>query len=123
MINFAARIVTGVKKHQHISPALNSLNWPSIESLVARRDAIKVWKALREEDAPPEIRALFVFRSTVSDRQTRASDQGCLHLRKYDLSASQKAFSYRAAAAFNKLPSSVRDSATLGIFKSALDKL
>ena len=33
LINFSARIVTGFKKNQHITPALNSLDWPRIDAL------------------------------------------------------------------------------------------
>ena len=44
LINFAARIVTGVKKHEPISSSLQPLNWPRIKQLVNRRDSIKVFK-------------------------------------------------------------------------------
>ena len=75
LINLAARIVTGLKKHDHITQALNSLGWPKIETLVARRDAVKVFKALREEGAPPELRAMFTPRAAVSTRGTHASER------------------------------------------------
>jgi len=61
VLNFAARIITGTKKYDHITPALNSLGWPKIETLVARRDAVKVFKALKREGTPAEIRAMFAL--------------------------------------------------------------
>ena len=120
LINFAARIVTGLKKHDHITQALNSLGWPKIETLVARRNAVKVFKALREEGAPPEIRAMFTPRAAVSTRETRASDRGSLHLHKCRLTASQKAFSYRAAVVWNRLPPQACAANSLNVFKTAL---
>lgn len=121
LINFSARIVTGVKKHQRITPSLNSLQWPRIDALVARRDVTKVWKLLQTDGAPPNVRALLVPRSAVSTRETRSSDGGALHLRRCRLSSSQSAFSYRGAAAWNALPQQVRDAPTLSAFKAAVN--
>ena len=120
VINFSARIVAGVKKHEHITPALNSLGWPWIDALVARRDVTKVWKLLRTDGAPPNVRELLVPRSAVSTREARGSDGGDLHLQRCRLTSSQRAFSYRGAAAWNALPQSVRGTQTLRAFKSAI---
>ena len=46
LINFAARIVTGAKKIDHITPILENLNWPKIEDIVKHRGQIKISKAL-----------------------------------------------------------------------------
>jgi len=120
LINFSARIVTGVKKHQHITPSLNSLSWSKIEVLVARRDLTKVWKVLRTEGIPAEIRALLTPRSAVSTRETRASVSGSLHLQRCNLSLGQKPFSYRAASAWNALTPSARAAPTISAFKTAV---
>ena len=120
VINFAARVTTGSKKHLHISPALDSLGWPRIETMVTRRDLMKVFKALKQEGVPVNIRALFTPRTAVSTRETRASDRGSLQLRKCRLSATQSVFSYRAAAAWNGLPPDISGVTTLGTFKSAI---
>lgn len=65
-INFAARIVTGIKKHEHITPALKSLNWSRIESLVVRRDVTKVYKMLMLGGALPKLSELFTPRQARS---------------------------------------------------------
>ena len=122
VINFSARIVAGVKKYEHITPTLNSLGWTRIDALVARRDATKVWKLLRTDDAPSSVRELLVPRSAVSSRETRGSDGGDLHLRRCRLASSQRAFSYRGAVAWNALPQSVRGSQTIRTCKSAMNK-
>ena len=120
LINFAARIVTGVKKYEHITPVLKSLNWARIESLVVRRDVTKVYKALVLDCAPTEIRGLFTPRDAVSARETSATDRGSLHLHRCRLTSSQSAFSYRAAVEWNRLAHSVRATPTLRGFKTAI---
>ena len=74
LINFSARIVTGLKKNQHITPLLNSLDWPRIDALVARRDVTKVWRLLRTDSMPSNVCELLVPRSAVSVRETRSTD-------------------------------------------------
>ena len=118
IINFAARIVTGLKKNEHITQALDSVGFPNIETLVAQRDAIKVFKALRDECAPRELRAMFTPRFAVCNRKTRSSDR--LHLQKCRLTASQKAFSYRAAVIWNRLPPQACAAPSLAAFKTAI---
>ena len=122
VINFSAGVVTGVKKHDHITPNLNSLDWPRIEALVARRDVTKVWKLLRTDGAPSNVRELLVPRSAVSARETRGSDGGDLHVQRCRLTSSQRAFSYRGAVAWNGFPRSVRSAQTLRVFKAAVRK-
>ena len=50
VINFSARVIVGGRKFDHITPVLKSLAWPSIETLVGHRDALKVFKALNDPD-------------------------------------------------------------------------
>ena len=123
IINFAARLVTGLKKYHHVTPALRSLNWPRIETLVVRHDLAKVFCAIRDDDSPAAIREMFTRRSDVSARQTRASERGDLHVSKCNQSASQRVFSYRAALAWSALPPSIRNLPTVSAFKTALQNM
>ena len=107
VINFAARLVTGVRRSEHISPALKSLGWPDIGEMVRRRDCLKVFGALTDSDSPQSLRSLFVRRANVSERETRATAAGDLHLKRCRLSATQRTFAYRAARAWNALPADV----------------
>ena len=92
VINFAARIVTGTKKHQRITSTLSSLGWPRIEVMVTHSDLVKVFRTLMEEGVPRDTRALFTPRSTVSQRETRATDHGRLHLCRPKLATTQRVF-------------------------------
>ena len=52
MVNFGARIVSGVRKYDHISPTLAALGWCGVRELVARRDSIGVYRALKKPKRP-----------------------------------------------------------------------
>ena len=42
LINFSARIVTGLRRRERVGPALASLGWTRVEQLVWERDVLKV---------------------------------------------------------------------------------
>ena len=107
-INFAARLVSGVRRSDPITPAVKTLGWRRISELVHCRDCINVHRALHDPNAPAALRALFWTRADHSQRQTRASTNGVgsLHQPLVRLTTTQRQFRYRAAAAWNRLPTS-----------------
>ena len=107
-LNFAARLVTGTRRSDHISPVLESLQWERVETLVARHDTTIVHKCITSEQCPEALRDMFQQRSAVSARRTRATDAGLLHLPKCRLSQTQRCFSYRAALTWNALPPALK---------------
>ena len=44
--NFACRIITSIKKSDHVTPGLQELNWLSIENLLIYKDTIMAYKYL-----------------------------------------------------------------------------
>ena len=70
--------------------------------------------------ALPPLSSLFIKRSDVSQRETRATVSGELQLERCRLSVTQRGFSYRAAALWNGLPDSVTSAPNRGKFLSAL---
>ena len=106
------------QKERAHTQALDSVGFPNIETLVAQRDAIKVFKAPTDERAPRELRAMFTPRFAVCNRKTRSSDR--LHLQKCRLTASQKAYSYRAAVVWNRLPPQACAYPSLTVFKTVI---
>ena len=116
MVNFGARVVSGVRKYDHISPTLAALGWSGVRELVARRDSIGVYRALRDPQAPVAVRSLFVPRAAVSQRSTRSTEAGALQLPAFRLSTSRRAFSYRAASTWNRLSPAVTGSETRAEF-------
>ena len=67
------------QKAQTHHPALKYLNWSRIESLVVCRDVTKVYKALRIDDAPPEIRELFTPRAALLAPVARVREGNACH--------------------------------------------
>ena len=122
VINFAARIVSGAQRRDHISKVVESLGWLGITDLVRQRDCIRVHRALHDPRAPAAVRSLITPRASVSERPTRSSVTDALELPSYRLSLSRRAFSFRAASFWNRLPPAVRVSRSLSALKSHLEK-
>ena len=114
IIHFAARLVCGLRRYDHVSPALAELGWPSMREVIARRDAVNVYRALHVTGAPETLQAMFHPRSAVSERLTRATAAGAavLELPRFHLATARRLFPYRAAASWNGLPRHVTDSAS-----------
>ena len=114
VIHFAARLVSGLRKYDRIGPTLTALGWPGVREMIARRDAANVYRALRVTAAPSALQAMFRPRSAVSERLTRATAAGAavLELPRVRLAATRRLFPHRAAAAWNKLPRHVSESAS-----------
>ena len=45
--NFAARIITGTRKYDHITPALQQLKWLPVQDLLKARDAVIAFKCMK----------------------------------------------------------------------------
>ena len=123
IINFSARVVTGVRRRERTGPAVASLGWTHVEDLVWERDLIKVYKALHNESSPLSVQHLFTPRDAVSRRVTRSTEAGDLELPKCRLSSTQRAFRYRATAAWNRLPQTVTEQPSLAAFRASLKAL
>ena len=123
ILYFGARIVTGTRIRDHITPALETLGWPSVRDLVAHRDCIGVFRALSDKQAPLAVRSLFRHRADVSQRVTRATAAGELELPALRLSLSRRVFSYRAASSWNRLPPATMASRSRGEFVRQLSPM
>ena len=119
-VNFAARVITGVRKFDHITPSLKALGWSRMPELIRQKDCIKVYKAVSNEAGPVAVRSMLVTRAQISSRQTRHSERGALQLPWYDLKCTKRSFPYRAICAWNDLPTTVTSSKSISSFKSHL---
>ena len=72
--NFAARIVSGSKKHDHISPVLKDLKWLPVIKRRNYRHAIMVFKCMIR-CAPDSLLSKYVQRTTITKRTTRNSQE------------------------------------------------
>ena len=108
-IHFAARLVTGLRRFDHVSPALAALGWPGIYEMVEHRATINVYRALYSAASPESLRAALRPRSAVSSRMTRAvaARAAVLELARFRLTAARRLFPYRAAASWYAFPAEV----------------
>jgi len=119
-INFAARVITGARKFDHISPSLKSLGWSRLPEIIKEKDCIKVFKAITSDAGPLAVRSMFVTRAQVSSRRTRHSERGALQLPWYNLKLTKRCFPYRAICAWNDLPTTATSCKSIRSFKSCL---
>ena len=56
-INFAARIVTGLARRDHVTPVLEALGWVRFESMLEKRDEALI-RRLLSPDVPPALAQL-----------------------------------------------------------------
>ena len=122
VINFAVRIVTGLRKHDHVTQSREQLEWMSFDQTIAVRDCCCLFRVMNEPDAPKAVRSLVRRRSEVSERHTRAAaDETTLQtnaVRPPRLECVKKMFPYRAVTTWNRLPGTTRQCKRLSEFKN-----
>lgn len=116
--NSAARLLTGTRKRDHISPVLASLHWLPIKFRIDFKILLFAYKALHNS-APDYISDLVKPYTAV--RQLRSGDQLLLSVpRSRCKSKGDRAFSVAAPKLWNGLPLSIRASPSLDVFKTSL---
>jgi len=93
--NFAARIVFGLRKYDHISEGLRSLRWLNVKQRLTVDDVVMMHKCLNGL-SPSYLSNKFCTRSSIHDRQTR--HRGNLNIPSCRIAAGQRAFYYRGSS-------------------------
>ena len=108
VINFATRVISGLRKYDHVSRARDDLGLLSPHQMCLQQTAIAAHKACVMGE-PADLASLFRTYAVARtcERVTR-QDQ---HLRPPAMrtSAGQRSFAYRAASLLNTLPADVRE--------------
>ena len=112
--NFAARIVSGTRKFDHVTPILKQLQWLPVIKQLEVRDATMVFKCLNGL-APPYLCQKFKTRSEVHNCNTRNRDR--LHIPLCRTAAGQRAFTFRGQKLWNSLPDEFQSITNLDVFK------
>ena len=115
--NFAARIVTGSRKFDHITPILKQLCWMPVKDNLFYRDALLTFKCMNGL-APTNLSSRFIKRGTISGRSTRNANK--LDIPRYKTATGQRSILYRAVTIWNKLPSDIKLSPSTNIFRRKL---
>ena len=112
--NFAAHIVSGIRKFDHLSPALKDLRWIPDKSQLYQRDAIFAFKSMIGQ-VPNYLSSNFISRGNISGRTTRSSSQ--LNIPLFKTKSGQRSFYYRTVTLWNALKPHFKLSESLTIFK------
>ncbi len=116
--NAAARLLTGVRKYEHITPVLMSLHWLPVRFRIDFKVLLLVFKCLNGL-APPYLSDLLC--EYHPERTLRSANQSLLTVPKSKLkSRGDRAFAIAAPKLWNMLPIHIRTAPTLHIFKSKL---
>jgi hypothetical protein len=115
--NTLARVVTGHRKFDHVSPILKELHWLPVRKRVTFKIATLVFKA-RHTGEPQYLASLIpAYRP---GRDLRSSTQGLINRRFVRTTTASRAFSCAGAAVWNNLPSAVCDCKNIDTFKKRL---
>ena len=117
--NFAARIVTGAREYDHITPILKELHWLPVAKQLEVRDTLMALKCIKGL-APPSLCNKFTTRSQVHNRNTRNNDK--LNIPFFRSATGQRSFSYRAAQLWNDLPEILTNIVSFNVFKNAIKR-
>ena len=115
--NFAARIILGFRKFDHISQGIKSLKWLPVKDRLYLNDAIMMYKCINKL-APDYLADKFVQRSHIHNRNTRSRNQ--LDIPRCRISTGQRSFVYRGTQLWNSLSYDVRTAKCPKVFKRRL---
>ena len=122
VVNQAARVVARKRKFDHISRTRQGLGWLSFHETIDYRDCILMHSLLHQEKAPANLKALISTRAEKSQRSTRATDAGLLHVPRARLERTRMAVPVRTLNAWNVLDVETRSCGSSHAFKKCLKK-
>ena len=105
--NAAARLITGARRRDHISPALQQLHWLPVRQRVQFKLAVLVFKALHGL-APQCLTDDCQLVSTAGRRQLRSSDAVTCVVPRTRTCLGDRAFGVAGPRLWNALPISLR---------------
>jgi len=115
--NAAARLVTGARRRDHITPVLRQLHWLPVRQRVNFKLAVLVFKALHGLVSC----CLVDDCQLVTDagrRQLRSSDAAtCVLFQRTSTRFGDRAFGVCGPSVWNSLPTELRQSHSLGQFR------
>ena len=115
--NFACRIITNIRKFNHVTPSLRQLNLLPIEQLMLYRDTVMIYKCIKNL-ASSYLSNKFRKRSKLHEHPMR--DQELLNIPLFRTATGQRTFHYRAVKIWNDLEDELKHIPTFGNFKRKL---
>ncbi len=113
--NFAAQIISGLEKYDHVTPILKETHWIPVKKQLFYQGAVLVFKC-RKELVPNYLSSLVITRESFSRRTTMQSGQ--INLPPFTSARGQKSFQYCIAKLWNGLPSNIKLCGSISNFKN-----
>ena len=115
------RLIFGLRRSEHISPALNSLHWLRIPERICFKLAVLTYQAIHGA-GPSYFQSCFTRVADMpSRRRLRSSGSGRLHIPIIRRSiGSSRTFTASGAAVWNDLPAHVTAASSLAVFRQRL---
>ncbi len=118
IMNSAARLITGTKKFEHITPVLIDLHWLPVDKRISFKVLCTTYKALNNL-APQYL--MDQLENYTPGRALRSADKQLLSIPKIRTQKfGARSFKFAAPTLYNALPLEIRQSPTLDTFKSRL---
>ena len=118
MQNNAARLVLKKRKRDHVTPLLKELHWLPISYRIQFKLATLAFRHFDNTLPAYLSQSLFTYQTS---RTLRSSSEKLLKVPRTNLkTAGDRAFSSAASKVWNSLPQTLRNTETLGLFKSRL---
>ena len=115
--NYAARLILGISKREHISLHLASLHWLPIDSRIKYKLACIYYNCMYTNSPPYLTELLTVY--TAARQLCSSSDNSVLRRPSVRIvSYGQKSFAYSAPSSWNFLPQQVRSFVNVSTFRS-----
>jgi len=118
IINFAARVISGRRKYDHVADVRETLGWLSATDLLSHDTLVLLHKVICAEE-PTAIARMFHRNEEMRERITRQDSN--LSLPSIRTEAGKRRFCYRAAMQYNKLTIELKGMTT-SHFKSSLKR-
>ena len=119
--NAAAKIITGGKKHDHVTPLLKTLHWLPLSKRCIFKILLLVYKALHGNGPEYFKDLLKPLDSYNTNCQLRSFSQNQLRVSKTQcVIYGDRSFSVLGPRLWNELPLHIKSSATTAVFKLAL---
>ena len=118
--NFAARIVSGLRKYDHVTPVLRRLEWLPVQDMLNFRDAIMTFKCIKGL-APLYLSEKFELKSELHNVNTRHKND--LNIPLYTSTSGQRTFHFRAVTLWNNLPNNIKNINSLSSFKKEYKRI
>lgn len=122
VLNTAARLITGLRRYDHITPALrDDLHWLPVKQRITYKVALLAYKCLHGAGPSYFDGYCIVFSSDTMHHQLRSVARGDLHCpRTTTRRLGPRSFTSSAPTVWNTLPLAIRDSHSLTVFKQRL---